>query len=70
MFFERDVSVVYRAGFSLIQLAGDIEDLAVKFKKPETKRSMLTGTGHCSALVKVGSVVVTFVVYEKLNVNR
>ncbi|RCN25981.1 lysophospholipase, partial [Ancylostoma caninum] len=37
----------------LIQLAGDIEDLAVKFKKPETKRSILAGTGHCSALVKI-----------------
>ncbi|WKY00454.1 hypothetical protein Q1695_014920 [Nippostrongylus brasiliensis] len=37
----------------LIQLAGDIEDLAVKFGKPETQRSQLTGTGHCSALVKL-----------------
>ncbi|ETN71256.1 lysophospholipase [Necator americanus] len=37
----------------LIQLAGDIEDLAVKFKKPETQRSLLAGTGHCSALVKI-----------------
>ncbi|VDN26696.1 unnamed protein product [Cylicostephanus goldi] len=37
----------------LIQLAGDIEDLAIKFKKPETRRSRLAGTGHCSALVKV-----------------
>ncbi|EYC35169.1 hypothetical protein Y032_1127g3650 [Ancylostoma ceylanicum] len=40
----------------LIQLAGDIEDLAVKFKKPETKRSILAGTGHCSALVKVSLI--------------
>ncbi|VDP34997.1 unnamed protein product, partial [Heligmosomoides polygyrus] len=37
----------------LIQLAGDVEDLAAKFRKPETQRSLLTGTGHCSALVKV-----------------
>ncbi|KHJ74851.1 lysophospholipase, partial [Oesophagostomum dentatum] len=40
-------------GFSLIQLAGDIEDLAVKFHKPETRRSLLAGIGHCSALVKI-----------------
>ncbi|VDM63256.1 unnamed protein product [Angiostrongylus costaricensis] len=37
----------------LIQLAGDIEDLAAKFGRPETPPSLLTGTGHCSALVKL-----------------
>ncbi|KAJ1374921.1 hypothetical protein KIN20_038126 [Parelaphostrongylus tenuis] len=38
----------------LLQLAGDIEDLAAKFRRPETRRkSFLTGTGHCSALVKL-----------------
>ncbi|VDO17862.1 unnamed protein product [Haemonchus placei] len=30
-----------------------MEDLATKFKKPETPRSLLAGTGHCSALIKL-----------------
>uniref|UniRef100_A0A7I5E8X6 Phospholipase B-like n=1 Tax=Haemonchus contortus TaxID=6289 RepID=A0A7I5E8X6_HAECO len=37
----------------LLQLVGDMEDLATKFKKPETPRSLLAGTGHCSALIKL-----------------
>ncbi|KAK5986744.1 Phospholipase B, partial [Trichostrongylus colubriformis] len=37
----------------LLQLAGDLEDLAVKFRKPETPRSLLAGNGHCSALIKL-----------------
>ncbi|KAK6027388.1 lysophospholipase, partial [Ostertagia ostertagi] len=37
----------------LLQLAGDIEDLSVKFRKPETQRSLLAGNGHCSALIKL-----------------
>ncbi|KAK6049740.1 hypothetical protein COOONC_12755 [Cooperia oncophora] len=31
----------------LLQLAGDIEDLSTKFRKPETPRSLLAGNGHC-----------------------
>ncbi|KAF1762618.1 hypothetical protein GCK72_010880 [Caenorhabditis remanei] len=37
----------------MIQLAGDLEDLAMKFKKPENPKKVFSGPGHCSALVKL-----------------
>ncbi|CAD6197383.1 unnamed protein product [Caenorhabditis auriculariae] len=37
----------------MIQLAGDLEDLAMKFKKPENPKNVYSGPGHCSALVKL-----------------
>ncbi|CAB3402380.1 unnamed protein product [Caenorhabditis bovis] len=37
----------------MIQLAGDLEDLALKFKKPENPKKVYSGPGHCSALVKL-----------------
>ncbi|CAI5445674.1 unnamed protein product [Caenorhabditis angaria] len=37
----------------MIQIAGDLEDLAQKFKKPENPHKVYSGPGHCSALVKL-----------------
>uniref|UniRef100_A0A8R1HU97 Phospholipase B-like n=1 Tax=Caenorhabditis japonica TaxID=281687 RepID=A0A8R1HU97_CAEJA len=37
----------------MIQIAGDLEDLAMKFKKPENPKKVFSGPGHCSALVKL-----------------
>ncbi|GMT03204.1 hypothetical protein PENTCL1PPCAC_25378, partial [Pristionchus entomophagus] len=37
----------------LIQLAGDIEDLEIKFDKPNHLRRTWIGSGHCTALVKI-----------------
>uniref|UniRef100_A0A914S438 Phospholipase B-like n=1 Tax=Parascaris equorum TaxID=6256 RepID=A0A914S438_PAREQ len=43
------------AGFipNMLQLAGDVEDLEAKFKRPPHLISRAFGSGHCSALIKL-----------------